>query len=255
MEQIERRALMRAAGICGQCQTRPRQEGRVQCPECIEAKRELRAEYKRQGRCASCGGMKDNPQLANCEKCRGASQARKAGFAEQGLCFKCGKCPPVESGKFCEACKATRTKMFKQRYDGAAAAGVCRQCLGPVPEGRASCDSCLEAKKRHNRKLKAEVFEAYGGFICACCQITEPMFLQIDHVERDGYKLRKEQGLGASLYQWLKRNDFPSGYQVLCANCNHARSRKDNPSGMCPHELARQELTALAEVPPAYQAA
>jgi hypothetical protein len=37
---------------------------------------------------------------------------------------------------------------------------------------------------------------------------------------------------------WLKRNNFPSGYRVLCMNCNHGRKRN---GGICPHELHRQK--------------
>jgi len=33
------------------------------------------------------------------------------------------------------------------------------------------------------------------------------------------------------MYKWLVANDFPPGFQVLCANCNMA---KDRPGG-CPH--------------------
>jgi hypothetical protein len=35
---------------------------------------------------------------------------------------------------------------------------------------------------------------------------------------------------------WLRRNKFPSGYQVLCHNCNFSKGHV----GICPHEKERQ---------------
>jgi len=38
-------------------------------------------------------------------------------------------------------------------------------------------------------------------------------------------------------YRWLVENDFPEGFQILCHNCNFAKSH--NPGG-CPHAADRQ---------------
>jgi ABC-type uncharacterized transport system substrate-binding protein len=34
-------------------------------------------------------------------------------------------------------------------------------------------------------------------------------------------------------YKWLARNGYPSGFQILCMNCNHGKSRN---GGVCPHQ-------------------
>jgi len=34
------------------------------------------------------------------------------------------------------------------------------------------------------------------------------------------------------LYQLLKRNNYPKGYQILCINCNSAKSNNE----FCPHQ-------------------
>jgi len=34
------------------------------------------------------------------------------------------------------------------------------------------------------------------------------------------------------LYSWLKKNNFPKGFQVLCMNCNFAKGKL----GKCPHQ-------------------
>jgi len=40
---------------------------------------------------------------------------------------------------------------------------------------------------------------------------------------------------GNGLPYWLKKNNFPPGFQVLCANCNFAKRN----SRYCPHEIRR----------------
>jgi len=87
-------------------------------------------------------------------------------------------------------------------------------------------------------RLQDEVIQAYGGYKCACCGETEPLFLNIDHINNDGGKFRKEHNFlhhGPKFYQWLKVNHWPPGYQVLCSNCNHGKHRNH---GICPHQRA-----------------
>ena len=72
-----------------------------------------------------------------------------------------------------------------------------------------------------------------GTPICACCGEDEERFLTIDHMNNDGAKHRREVTQGSHLYGWLKRNNYPAGFQVLCYNCNVGRYRNRN---MCPHQ-------------------
>lgn len=86
------------------------------------------------------------------------------------------------------------------------------------------------------RALKLEVFEAYGGAFCRCCGETHIKFLAVDHVNDDGAeRRRKGEGVGHESYRWLKKQGFPPDRQVLCMNCNWAKSR-----GGCPHEAERR---------------
>lgn len=99
-----------------------------------------------------------------------------------------------------------------------------------------------EFKKRTNAhtrnayvKLKIEVFNHYckGNVRCQCpkCDVSEIKFLTIHHINNDGAKHRKEINTngGTGYYIWLKRNNFPDGYQVLCYNCNCGKDR----NGVC----------------------
>lgn len=84
------------------------------------------------------------------------------------------------------------------------------------------------------RNLKLEILNHYsfGEMRCACCGDNHVEFLSIDHINNDGAEQRKEHGKGASFHYWLKRNNYPEGYQVLCYNCNCSRGF----FGYCPHK-------------------
>ena len=82
------------------------------------------------------------------------------------------------------------------------------------------------------KNLRQIVLDHYGAFChCPGCDVTEPKFLAIDHINNDGSKRRKEQGAGGSFYRWIIRNSFPANLQVLCHNCNCAKGFY----GECPH--------------------
>lgn len=83
-------------------------------------------------------------------------------------------------------------------------------------------------------KLRQEVLEHYSGAHpkCDCCGETETLFLTIDHMNGNGRKEKREsRQSGATFYLWLKRNSYPTGYRVLCYNCNCSIGHY----GFCPH--------------------
>jgi hypothetical protein len=86
-------------------------------------------------------------------------------------------------------------------------------------------------------RMRNEVLTAYGGR-CACCGEEDYAFLTIDHVNEDGATHRGKRGKNSALYvyRWLIKNDYPDGFQVLCFNCNCARSMRGD--GVCPHKRA-----------------
>lgn len=117
--------------------------------------------------------------------------------------------------------------------------GLCGDCGGDVDrEGFATCAFCSARKAERNAtwyfRLKAEVFEAYGG-TCACCGEDESKFLQFDHIEGKGNEHRRRFGSGKGnlgVWKHLRDEGFPPGFQILCANCNFGRSLN---GGVCPH--------------------
>lgn len=90
-------------------------------------------------------------------------------------------------------------------------------------------------RKARGLRLKLAAFDAYGGRLCACCGESEIAFLSVDHIDGCGTELRKQQGAGSVFYNWLKKNGYPPGFQILCFNCNLGRRVN---GGTCPHKSA-----------------
>jgi len=96
--------------------------------------------------------------------------------------------------------------------------------------------------RKRDSAIKLEVFSTYSKRhsdneipCCRCCgENFNIIFLTIDHIEGREHlsKTEKDQS-GGQLYRWLKRNNYPEGYQVLCWNCNSAKGLL----GECPHEM------------------
>lgn len=88
------------------------------------------------------------------------------------------------------------------------------------------------------RDLRTEVFNAYGHY-CNCCGIDQYEFLTIDHVHNNGAEERREIGNNMKIVRKIIEDGFPSGYQVLCWNCNAAKQYHNG----CPHVLYAQPPT------------
>jgi hypothetical protein len=94
---------------------------------------------------------------------------------------------------------------------------------------------------KYRNKLKEDVLQHYGGS-CFCCQENNKAFLTIDHIHNNGAEQRtslfgKNIGGGYRFYLWLKKNNWPEGFQVACFNCNQGRA---NNGGICPHKGEKQ---------------
>jgi hypothetical protein len=96
-------------------------------------------------------------------------------------------------------------------------------------------DATLDEQRRQARKkVRLEALQAYGGEIpaCICCGEATLLFLSLDHINGGGRQHRQETG-GGGFYTWLRRHDYPTGFRVLCHNCNLGRQIN---GGVCPHQ-------------------
>lgn len=95
--------------------------------------------------------------------------------------------------------------------------------------------------KLYSRKRRLLILQHYSKStvpFCACCNEKEIKFLSLDHKYGGGTKHRQElqknsikPAGGAVIYNWIIKNNFPGGFQILCHNCNQAKGFY----GVCPH--------------------
>lgn len=141
----------------------------------------------------------------------------------EGKCTKCGEFREFapKRGRRCRDCEA---EVAAARY------AANRERYRKVKDATRKADSerVRQRRREYYARLRVEVIQAYGGR-CTCCGETEIRFLCIDHVNDDGNVHRAELGT-MNIYSWLRHNEWPEGFQVLCANCNMAKK-----TGPCPH--------------------
>jgi hypothetical protein len=101
--------------------------------------------------------------------------------------------------------------------------------------------------KEHHSRVKLEVLMHYSNKLVPECAnlfnmhetpFTDVDCLSIDHIngrnhlpdEERAAKDRGENLKGSSFYRWLRKNNYPQGYQVLCMNCQYKKEilRKRN---------------------------
>ena len=159
-------------------------------------------------------------------------------YVSHGLCVNADMRPVVPGKTMCIKCMKRTRINSKNRHNRLLSAGRCIDCGNKALKKFSKCRSCFD---RHNasralrrNEVKLEIMAHYckGKIKCQCCGEHEVKFLVIDHKDGGGTKHRKEIGRGASIYPWLKNNNYPKGFQVLCANCNHGKAIN---GGICPH--------------------
>lgn len=86
-------------------------------------------------------------------------------------------------------------------------------------------------ENRHLLKVKnlMHYSNPEGSIVCNNCGEQDIDVLCLDHIEGKGNQHRKEdiKSRGSGLYYWVARNNYPDGFQVLCANCNIRKTRTD----------------------------
>lgn len=87
--------------------------------------------------------------------------------------------------------------------------------------------------REHDLRRKLTIIQHYGP-VCKCCGISKHEFLALDHIDGKGNQHRRDIGIkgGKHFYDWIIKNNFPVGFQILCHNCNFA---KDHFLQGCPH--------------------
>lgn len=150
-----------------------------------------------------------------CSSCKiklNVTEFYKQNGTKDGLDFHCKKCHRLLNKKWYEKNKEKR-KLYTRNW------------------WKNNPQKVLITAKKYRDKVKDKIIKVYGGYKCKCCGETEPLFLTIDHINGGGCKHRK--AMTGTIYTWLKKNNYPKEYQVLCYNCNSGKWRN---GGICPHQ-------------------
>jgi len=121
------------------------------------------------------------------------------------------------------------------------------------------CDECVKAHDREyyyknskktiedalqrHAQIKLETILHYceNNPRCQCpgCHTHHIELLTIDHIKGNGANHRQKinggkrrqnngvaRGCGTAIHYWLRKNNYPKGFQILCGSCNFAKRNK-----------------------------
>ena len=113
--------------------------------------------------------------------------------------------------KICTRCGSEKSisEFYKDKTRNDCLSCWCRDCI-------------ISVNSKQLLELKTEVLTHYGNgkLVCVKCGFDDIRALSIDHLEGGGYQQRKSTKMGGNkFYRWLKKNEYPTGFQTLCMNC------------------------------------
>lgn len=172
-------------------------------------------------------------------------------------CIECGV--QTTNPQFCSlSCSARHNNKLRHKTTAYRTCYICHLSL-PLesfckrkdkPDGREyRCHHCVNKSKRAiNEQVRIEALIHYGGK-CACCgfddlnkKICHMSFLHFDHINGGGRTHANSVKSSRWLSRWLKRNNYPAGFRVLCAPCNIAMLPGDSMCELHKWELEQQNL-------------
>lgn len=194
--------------------------------------------------------------VRTCQRCLKSFESKMSGnkmFCSKGckdvsltlICIKCETPFTVQpyrikqGARYCSAACWRAVEVTKKQSVVSIPCVDCGDTLRTKSSGR--CQTCY--RRHRNRRIKQEVIDAYGGK-CACCGESAFEFLTVDHKHNDGAQHRYEHFqksgrmlFGGAMYMQIIRDNFPEMFQILCWNCNLAKSL----FGECPHIKASRD--------------
>lgn len=149
--------------------------------------------------------------------------------------FSKNKSKPDGLGDECKSCKKITDKKYREKHINHIKKQKHNYYLQNTEEiiertsqyskdNRNKCNAWYKISKEN---LKNKVFSHYceNAIIkCRHCGKDNIDILTLDHINNNGNEHRKQlfnKHIGGyNFYQWVKKNNFPPDYQVLCHNCN-----------------------------------
>lgn len=159
-------------------------------------------------------------RCTRCKEYKEESEYNKNGHSADGLAYYCKPCTSEYNRLQHTLHKSKEGRsLIKSKRAGA---------WNKSPENK---ERRAFTNKAYRQRIRMEVIKAYGGK-CECCGEPRREFLAIDHIEGGGNKHRKQLRRGGhGFHHWLRNNNYPSGFRILCHNCNSALGYYSR----CPH--------------------
>lgn len=166
----------------------------------------------------------DTVECPRCHQVKPTEDFYRVSTRPNGLSHKCKQC--IGELNKTQKYKATKQKYVQTHRDKYR--DWQKRWDKTHPLRRKEIDRCFRLRR------KQKVISHYGGQ-CACCGEKILDFLAIDHIDGGGSQERKRLKMGGNgIYLFIIKNDFPSGFRVLCHNCNWGIHVNN---GICPHKL------------------
>lgn len=100
---------------------------------------------------------------------------------------------------------------------------LCWNCN--VKKHKKNIASNMNKSKKYRLGLKQKLLDLYGHS-CKMCGCEDEECLTLDHIFNNGSEDRKKMN-NMDIYRVAVENYSPEKYQILCANCNSGRKRKE----------------------------
>ena len=131
--------------------------------------------------------------------------------------------------KKCPKCKKRRDSehFYENKFSKDGLDSYCKDCKNKIKQYKRKNKIGYYAKENKTlhsatyvKRIKNDVFDHYGKN-CSVCGFADMRALSIDHVNGGGNVHRKQirASGGGHFYKWLRRNNYPTGFQTLCMNC------------------------------------
>lgn len=132
-------------------------------------------------------------------------------------------------------CKNCQSKAHKKYYREVLSKDLVRRRAYGTKYRNNNRERYRAVQNKYYARIRLEALSHYskGQAKCACCGEIEIQFLSFDHINGGG--LAHQRKIKIPLLRWLRINNYPEGFQVLCHNCNFAKGHY----GQCPHNLIK----------------
>ena len=147
------------------------------------------------------------------------------------ICLNCGA-EYQSRARLCVLCNKKKRKQYRKEHHIKNRERDYKNSRAWIKNNKERYNEVCKLWSREYRKnIKKIVVDYYGG-VCACCGEKDIRFLCVDHIHGGGNR-HKKLLRRSDMPIYLRQENYPEGFQILCYNCNMGKSHYK----VCPHKL------------------